>query len=120
MPSRTRSSEGTEADLLKRRDLVAIVTITMLKSLLLHAGGALLLFQFLVLVTTLPLPREKETHMQLESILDLAETCEQRPAAKVEDSPPESIEDRVKYHIVELSKVEYIVKYNIVGQSRAE
>lgn len=64
------------------------VTITMLKRLLLPAGGALLLLQYLLLVTTLPLPQE--TH--LRSILDQAETCKARPAAKVEDSPPQSIE----------------------------
>lgn len=60
----------------------------MLKRLLLPVGGALLLLQYLVLA----LPHEKETHMHLRSILDQAKSCEQRPAAKVEGSPPESIE----------------------------
>lgn len=67
----------------------------MLKRLLLPVGGALLLLQYLVLVTTLPLPAPQnlqETHLQLGSILDQAKNCTERPAAKVEDSPPQSIE----------------------------
>lgn len=53
--------------------------ITMLKRLLLPAGGALLLLQYLVQAGTLRLPH-------LQSILDLSETCMNKPAAQVDGS----------------------------------